>query len=166
MSTTRRLPSLPIHPRPNVGVEGYRLQVDGLVARPISLTVADLFTLPQHGLHEDFSCLEGWVVPDLDWRGVWLSDVLDAAGPEPGAEWVQASFGDFSLPLPLAKTTGALLALTLNGAPFPLDHGAPVRLMIPGGECFTSVKWLAHLELRAEPDENSARRIALTRIGL
>jgi DMSO/TMAO reductase YedYZ molybdopterin-dependent catalytic subunit len=166
MSTLRQLSALPVHPRPDLDLEGYRLRVDGLVAAPMELTVDDLLALPQHGLHDDFSCLDGWVVPDLDWRGPRLGDVIEMARPASRVGWVQASFRDFSLPLPLEKAPEMILALTLNGAPLALDHGAPVRLMVPDGECFTSVKWLAHLELREQPDENTARGIALARLGL
>lgn len=161
-----KLASLPVHPHPEVDAERYRLRVDGLVGHPLELTVADLQAMPQRGLHDDFECLEGWAVPDLHWRGVQLADVLDRADPDGEAKWVQASFGDFSLPLPLPEARAALLALTLDDAALTPEHGAPVRLLVPGGECFTSVKWLDHLELRAEPGENAARQIATTRIGL
>jgi DMSO/TMAO reductase YedYZ molybdopterin-dependent catalytic subunit len=166
--TTRpeKLASLPIHPHPEVDLEHYRLRVDGLVGRPLELTLAELQAMPQQGFDDDFACLEGWTVPDLHWRGVKLADVLDLTGATGEARWVQASFGEFSLPLPLSEARMALLALTLDDAALKPEHGAPVRLLVPGGECFTSVKWLDHLELRSEPGENAARQIATTRIGL
>ncbi|MCK9518151.1 MAG: molybdopterin-dependent oxidoreductase [Dehalococcoidia bacterium] len=164
MSTPRELSALPVHPHPTVDTRSYRLRIDGLVANSLALGVADLLALPQQRLQDDFTCLEGWTVPDLDWAGVRLGDVLDLVHPTPAAQWVQASFADFSLPLPLAEARAALLALTLDGALLAPEHGAPVRLLVPGGECYTSVKWLDHLELRAEPAENSAQEIALNRL--
>ena len=165
MSSIQRLFSLPVHPVPGRETERYALRVDGLVKAPLVLELDDLLALPQVSLRDDFACLEGWVVPELDWRGVRLGTVLNLAGPLPGTAWVQASFGEFSIPLSIERAADSLLALTLNGEPLPVEHGAPVRLLVPGGECFTSVKWLDHLELRAEPAPNRAKEIALKRIG-
>jgi DMSO/TMAO reductase YedYZ molybdopterin-dependent catalytic subunit len=94
-----------------------------------------------------------------------MREVLEQAGIDAKASWVQASVGDFSLPLPIDEARESLLALMLNGEPIPQAHGAPVRLLVPGGECFTSVKWLARLEIRNEPASNTAAEIALRRIG-
>ena len=165
MSSVQRLTALPVHPAPERDTGNYALRIDGLVEAPLALGVEELLALPQLSLRDDFACLEGWVVPELDWRGVRLGTVLDLARPLPGAAWVQASFGEFSIPLPIERAADSLLALTLDGAPLEAEHGAPVRLLVPGGECFTSVKWLDHLELRAEPATNRAKEIALARIG-
>lgn len=164
MPDVQRLESLPVHPHPEP-VAGYRLEVRGLVARPMSLTAEDLAGMPQDEIFDEFACLEGWTVPGLRWRGVRMREVLERAGIDAEASWVQASVGDFSLPLPVAQARESLLALTLNGEPIPQAHGAPVRLLVPGGECFTSVKWLARIEVRDEPATNTAAEIALRRIG-
>ncbi len=164
MPEVKRLESLPIHPYPEPAA-GYRLVIDGLVSRPLSLGAEDLAAMPQDEIFDEFACLEGWTVPGLRWRGVRMGQVLDRAGIAGDARWVQASAGDFSLPLPVDVARQSLLALTLNGEPIPQAHGAPVRLLVPGGECFTSVKWLARLELLAEPAPNTASEIALRRIG-
>lgn len=160
----RRLDALPVHPHPEVDAANFVLRVDGLVARPIALTPDDLRALPQHDFDADFVCLEGWVAPDQHWRGVALSDLLELAGPTEGARFVQASSGGFSLPMPIDDARRALLALVLDGAPLAPPHGAPVRLVVPGGACFTSVKWLDRLEVRAEPADDTARAIALARL--
>ena len=164
MPELQRLESLPVHPHPAAPPAGYRLRVDGLVDRPLELSPDELLALPEGALDDEFACLEGWTVPGLHWRGVLLTTVLELAGVRPDARWVQASFDNFSLPLPLDGAQDALLALSLNGSPIPIAHGAPVRLLVPGGECFTSVKWLDHLELLAEPADNSAERIARARL--
>lgn len=165
MSSVQRLGALPVHPVPERETDGYALRVDGLVEAPLALGVEGLLAMPQVSLRDDFACLEGWVVPELDWRGVRLGTVLEMAQVQQGANWVQASFGEFSIPLPIERAADSLLALTLDEAPLAVEHGAPVRLLVPGGECFTSVKWLDHLELRAEPAHNRAKEIALKRIG-
>jgi DMSO/TMAO reductase YedYZ molybdopterin-dependent catalytic subunit len=155
---------LPVHPHPDIDIDGYRLRVDGLATRPLELTRADLAALAQRTFDADFVCLEGWTAPDLHWRGVPLVALLDAAGVRPEAGYVQASFDDFSLPLSLADARTALVALELDGEPLPTEHGGPARLLVPGGACFTSVKWLTHLELRAAPDDNTAESIARARL--
>jgi len=164
MADVQRLESLPVHPYPEPA-EDYRLEVGGLVARPMSLTAEDLAAMPQEEIFDEFACLEGWTVPGLRWRGVRMREVLERAGADRDAGWVQASVGGFSLPLPMAEARESLLALALNGEPIPQAHGAPVRLLVPDGECFTSVKWLARIEVRSEPAANTASEIALRRIG-
>lgn len=155
---------LPVHPHTAIDPGAYRLRIDGLVAHPLELSLAELRALPQRNFDADFVCLEGWTVPDLHWQGVPLADLVDLAGVLPGARHTQASFDDFSLPLTLAEARTALVALTLDGEPLPPEHGGPARLLVPGGDCFTSVKWLTHLELRTEPAANTAKSIAMARL--
>jgi len=57
------------------------LRIEGLVVQCLDLTTADLETMPQHELRDDFRCREGWVVPDLRWGGVLLETVLALAKP-------------------------------------------------------------------------------------
>jgi DMSO/TMAO reductase YedYZ molybdopterin-dependent catalytic subunit len=141
------------------------LRIDGLVAECLDLRLAELELMPQHELRDDFRCREGWVVPDLRWRGVLLETVLALARPHREAHHVQASAGNFSISIPLDRAASALLAISLNGTNLSVEHGAPVRLVLPGGECFTSIKWLDHLEVRSEPGENTAETIALARLS-
>jgi DMSO/TMAO reductase YedYZ molybdopterin-dependent catalytic subunit len=156
---------LPVHdfPRPeNDRVHG--LRVDGLVSSRLELTLANLERLPQQDLVDDFTCLEGWSVPRVRWSGILLKDVFLFAKPFPDARYVQASAGNFTLPLPLERAGQALLAIRLDKNLLPREHGGPVRLIVPGGECFTSIKWLDHLELLAEPGPNTAKDVALRRL--
>lgn len=164
-SSGSRLDALPVHPMPEGVAEHPVLIVDGLVERPLRLTPEDLAALPAQPLTSDFRCSEGWTVPDLAWRGVPVREVLRLAGVDPAARWVQASAEAFSTPLPRAAADDALLALALDGRALPREHGGPVRLVVPGGACFTSVKWLDHLEVRAAPAPDTARQIALDRLG-
>lgn len=159
------LDTLPVHPVPDDLAEHPILTVDGLVAHALRLTPDVLAALPGQPLTRDFQCTEGWTVPDLAWRGVPLREVLHLAGADPAASWVQASAGEFSTPLPREAADAALLALALDGRPLPVEHGGPIRLVVPGGACYTSVKWLDHLEVRAAPAPNTAEQIALDRIG-
>jgi DMSO/TMAO reductase YedYZ molybdopterin-dependent catalytic subunit len=138
--------------------------VSGLVAHPRALTPDDLAAFPRVDLAEAFTCEEGWSVPGLEWRGLRLATVLALAAPLAGARYVRVRSGEYAVPLPLAEADNALLCDTLNGEPLPLEHGAPWRLIVAGGSCFTSVKWVTHLELTAEPGEASGEQIAKARL--
>lgn len=159
------LSALPVHPGGPATPENPRLVVDGLVQRRLELTPSDLAAFPPAAVTDDFRCLEGWSVPGLHWRGVALATLLDAAGVDANARCVQASAGEFSVPLSLEQARNALLATQLGDQPLPREHGAPVRLVVPGADCFTSVKWLDRIEVRTEPGPNTGREIALGRLA-
>jgi sulfite oxidase len=97
------------------------------------------------------------------WRGVRLADVIAAAGPRPearhaafvGAERAEEAkppqrFGG-SVPLEKALRPEVLLAWEMNGEPLPAVHGGPLRVVVPGYIGARSVKWLQHVDLRADP---------------
>jgi DMSO/TMAO reductase YedYZ molybdopterin-dependent catalytic subunit len=65
----------------------------------------------------------------------------------------------------LDQASAALLCDRLSGQPLPLAHGAPWRLLLPRGDCHTSVKWVTRLELCAEPGEQSGLQIASARLA-
>ncbi len=164
MSEPETRSALPLHPRAACQAPPGRLRIDGLVERPLDLSPDDLAALPQQALTDDFTCLEGWTVRDLDWRGVRLEALLELAAPQAEARWVQASAEEFSVPIPLDQARRALVATHLGDQPLSGEHGGPARLVVPGGVCFTSVKWLDRLELRADPGPNTAQSTALGRL--
>jgi DMSO/TMAO reductase YedYZ molybdopterin-dependent catalytic subunit len=155
---------LPVHPSDNAALWPGRLRIDGLVRHPLDLARAAVAALPHHDLTDDFTCLEGWVVPGARWRGIPLATLFEMAGVLPEAHWLQASAAGFSVPLPLDEVSGAMIATSLDGRDLPPEHGGPLRLVIPGGVCYAGIKWLDHLELLREPRENTARSIALARL--
>jgi DMSO/TMAO reductase YedYZ molybdopterin-dependent catalytic subunit len=157
--------SLPVHPVPHRPTTLPLVRVDGLVNRVLDLRPADLLALPQQEVVGDFTCVEGWTVPHVSWQGVPLREVLDLAGVRAEAHWLQASAGLFSVPLPDEVWETAFLALRLGDEDLSVEHGGPVRLVVPGQACFTSVKWLDHLEVRAAAGPNTAEEIALGRMA-
>lgn len=117
--------SLPVHERDDHKRPlPSSLHLDGLVARCLDLTLGDLELLPQKELRDDFKCREGWVLPDVNWRGVLLQTVLALAKPHREARHVQASTRDFSISLPLDRAADALLAISLNGTNLSVEHGS------------------------------------------
>ena len=159
---------LPVHPVPEAArqpAKTARLVVDGLVDEASTFSQADLAGLACVDLTEPFTCEEGWQVPDLSWRGVRLLDILAPCKPRPEARWVRVSAGPYAVPLSLDQADQAVLANELNAQPLDVEHGGPWRLVIPGGQCFTSVKWVEHLELCSEPGEASGEAIARARLS-
>ena len=160
------LEKLPVHAlEDRKTLQPHVLRVDDLVRRSLHLTLADLERLPQQDLSHDFTCLEGWTVPDVKWSGVLLEPILLLTEPSPEARYVQASAEKFSISLPRDLATHALLAIRLANCTLAFEHGGPVRLIVPGGECFMNIKWLDQLELRRDPGSNTGETIALGRIA-
>ncbi len=164
-----RYDALPVHPQVNnqQQPDGERgaLRLSGLIARPGTLSAEELSALPRGRLDEPFVCEEGWSVDGLVWEGILLREIVARRGPLPEARFLRVYAGDYWLALSLTDLEGALLCDCLNDAPLTAEHGAPWRLVLPGGACFTSVKWVDHLELVTEPGDGTAEQIARRRIA-
>lgn len=158
---------LPAHrlPADQVGLATGDIHITGLAWRGEALTPADLAKLPRAQFAGDFACEEGWRVEGLAWEGVALREVVALCVPLPDARYVRVGAGAFSYELSLDHLDRALLCDTLNGEPLTPEHGAPWRLVLADGACFTSVKWVSALAFTAEPGEATAERIARARIG-
>lgn len=169
--TNRQYEQLPLHRVPSRAkrrMESGRdvtLHVTGLVAHHRRLRASALRMLPRSDLVDVFGCEEGWTVPEQRWRGVRLADVLALAQPLPAARYVRACAGQYAVPLALSEARAALLCDELNGAPLSLEHGGPWRLVVPGGRCFTSVKWVERLEVSDTPGGADGERIARARLA-
>jgi DMSO/TMAO reductase YedYZ molybdopterin-dependent catalytic subunit/thiosulfate reductase cytochrome b subunit len=146
------------------GFPDYRLQVGGLVEAPASLSLADLRALGRSSQTTEHHCIQGWTAV-AQWAGVPLADVLSLVRPTPEARFAvfyamddkgltegEGRFGFFygSLPLRLAADPQCLLALEMNGAPLPVQHGAPVRLRVETQLGYKMVKWVTAVELVAD----------------
>jgi DMSO/TMAO reductase YedYZ molybdopterin-dependent catalytic subunit len=159
----------------------WRLKVDGLVDRPLSLSLRDLTNMPSQTNVVTLECAgngrstlnprvngEQWnfgAVSTAEWTGVPLVEVLDRTGPKPGAREVLFCGTDSgrvdgrddpihferSLRIDDARGSDVLLAYAMNGEPLPMQHGYPLRLIVPGWYAVASVKWLDRIELSGEP---------------
>ena len=140
---------------PAIDPAAWRLQVGGLVERPLSLSLADLKGLPRAEQVSDFHCVTGWSVDNVHWAGVRLDDLLAGAKPLPAAGALrfvsdEVPYED-SLTLEQALLPDVLLAYELDGAPLPRPHGAPARLVIPRMYGYKNVKWVTRIELVERP---------------
>lgn len=160
------LATLPQHPVSDVDSAEHLLRVCGEVEAAADYRLTELLRWSTAVQTEDFTCLEGWVVSDQRWEGVPLGSLIERARPKRGATHVLLGAKDFTLVLTLERAREGMLALTLNGGRLPVVHGGPMRFFLPGGECYTSIKWLDRAELLREPVDGTARDIARRRIGL
>ena len=135
----------------------WELLIDGLVARPLTLSFADLVSLERTDLVADFHCVEGWSVLDVPWNGVRLSQLLDSVEPLAAATHVAFhTVGDRyngSLPLAVAREPHTLLGYGVGGATLPLPRGFPVRVVVPRLLGYKNPKYVERVELTdaAEP---------------
>lgn len=141
------------------------LVVCGLVAQPRTLSAAELAALPRTRRAERFACEEGWAVERLTWEGIALREALSLCAPLPEARYARIYAGDYWLALSLDELDNALLCDRLNDAPLDRAHGAPWRLVLSGGACFTSVKWVGTIEVAADAGVQTAERIARGRLA-
>lgn len=147
---------------PAVNPDTWLLKVTGLVAREVQLSFADLMAKPLTERHITIACVSNNVGGDLIGNARWLGwpvrDLLALAGPQAGADMVLSRSTDgWTAGTPLEVLTDnrdALLAVGMNGEPLPLEHGFPVRLVVPGLYGYVSAtKWLTELKVTRFADD-------------
>jgi DMSO/TMAO reductase YedYZ molybdopterin-dependent catalytic subunit len=167
---------------PALEASSWRLQVGGLVERPLALTLRELTNMRSETVVVTLECAgngrylldppvdgEKWrlgAVSTAEWTGVPLVEVLDRAGIKPDATELVFRGADRgsvdghgtiaferSLPIDTARGSQALLAYAMNGESLPIQHGHLVRLIVPGWYGVASVKWLTAIDAVAEPFE-------------
>jgi len=164
---------------PEVDPETWRLEVDGVVERPLSLSLEELRARPAvdeivtlecagngRALVDPHVTSQPWLleaVGNARWSGTPLASLLEEAGMGEGAVEVLFTGLDRgveggerqsyarSLPLDEALRGEVLLAYDVNGTPLPPQHGFPLRLVVPGWYGMTSVKWLDRITVLDEP---------------
>jgi DMSO/TMAO reductase YedYZ molybdopterin-dependent catalytic subunit len=141
---------------PRVQAEDWRLRIHGLVDREVTLDFAALLASPLVERDVTLACVSnevgGNLVGNATWLGLPIAGLLRRAGPRPEADMVLSTSVDgFTCSTPLAALTDgrdALLAVGMNGAPLPIEHGFPVRMVVPGLYGYVSAtKWVVDLEV-------------------
>jgi DMSO/TMAO reductase YedYZ molybdopterin-dependent catalytic subunit len=166
---------------PDIERSSWRLDIGGLVERPLRMSLDELEDLPAQVKTVTLECAgngrtflepetpgEQWglgAVSTAEWTGVPLADLLERAGLKAGAHNVvfkgadgatheQAGAPgrfDRSLTLDEVRESEVLLAYLMNGEPLPVHHGHPLRAIVPGWYGVASVKWLAEVEVVDRP---------------
>jgi DMSO/TMAO reductase YedYZ molybdopterin-dependent catalytic subunit len=164
---------------PAVDPASWRLEVGGAVDRPLSISLDVLMRRPAVTSRVLIECAgngrarleprpvsQPWLleaVGQAEWTGTPLAPLLEEAGLSPAAvdvAFTGADHGvergveqDYARGLPLAEALRpeTLLVWAMNGAPLPPQHGAPVRLVVPGWYGMAQVKWLTRIDVLSEP---------------
>jgi DMSO/TMAO reductase YedYZ molybdopterin-dependent catalytic subunit/thiosulfate reductase cytochrome b subunit len=129
------------------GFADWRLRIDGMVARPSSLSLAELKGFPSRSQITHQACEEGWSFI-AEWTGVPLSYVLEQVGIHPQARYVFFfTFDEWwdSIDMDDALHPQTLLAYAMNGPELPLDHGAPLRLKVARQLGYKNLKYLSRI---------------------
>ncbi|WP_204343114.1 molybdopterin-dependent oxidoreductase [Micromonospora terminaliae] len=146
---------------PQVDPATWRLRIHGRVRRPLELSFDDLLARPMVERHITLACVSNEVGGDLignaRWLGVPIRELLDEVEPEEGADQVVGrSVDGWTCGTPTAVLRDgrdALLAVGMNGEPLPVEHGFPVRMVVPGLYGYVSAcKWVTELELTSFAD--------------
>lgn len=141
------------------GFSDWRLEIGGLVERPLSLSLADLRQAPSRAQITRHDCVEGWS-SIAKWKGARLGPLLDRAGVKPHARYV-AFFcadtleltldgtGDYYETIDLldARHAQTILAYEMNDKPLPVAHGAPIRLRLERQLGYKMAKYVMRIEL-------------------
>jgi DMSO/TMAO reductase YedYZ molybdopterin-dependent catalytic subunit len=149
---------------PIVDLDGWSLTIDGMVDRSLELTFDDLLAMPLIERDITLTCVSNSVggpyVGGARWIGVRLTDLLELAGVQDGVDQVFSTDVDgmtIGTPYELA-TDGrdAMIALGMNGAALPREHGYPARMVVPGLYGFISAcKWIERITLTTYADRDS-----------
>ncbi|AUZ35914.1 oxidoreductase [Arthrobacter sp. PGP41] len=149
---------------PEIDVDSWELRVHGMVEEEVRLTFQDLLDADLIESHVTLTCVSnpvgGNLAGNAKWLGLPLREVLKRAKPKDGADMVLSTSVDgFSASTPLAvlqDDRDAMLAIGMNGEPLPLEHGYPVRMVVPGLYGFVSAtKWVVDLEVTRFADSKA-----------
>jgi DMSO/TMAO reductase YedYZ molybdopterin-dependent catalytic subunit len=141
---------------PQLTTDAWRLRVHGMVDHEVSLTFDDLLRQPLVERFITLTCVSNEVGGNLMGNAVWLGyplkDLLSRAGTHSDADMVLSTSVDgMTISTPLAELTDgrdAMLAVAMNGSPLPVEHGFPVRMVVPGLYGYVSAtKWVVDLEV-------------------
>jgi DMSO/TMAO reductase YedYZ molybdopterin-dependent catalytic subunit len=130
------------------GFKDWRLSVDGMVARPVSLSLSDLRRFPVRSQITEVVCEEGWSYV-AEWIGTPLVEVLNASGLPPQARYIvyfsiDRNLWD-SIDMADALHPQTLLTWAMNDGDLPVSFGGPLRLRVPRQLGYKSLKFVNHL---------------------
>jgi DMSO/TMAO reductase YedYZ molybdopterin-dependent catalytic subunit/thiosulfate reductase cytochrome b subunit len=148
------------------GFAEYRLEVGGLVERPMTFSLDELERLGNESYIAKHNCIQGWSAI-AQWGGVPLANLMAAVGVKPEARHVafyafddkaitegdgRSGYFYGTIPMYLANRPQTILATEMNGEPLPIEYGAPVRFRIETQLGFKMVKWIRAIEFVADVD--------------
>lgn len=145
----KKWPILDLGQTPNIAKENWHLDIVGAVEFPTTWRWHELMSAPQTHKRSDIHCVTSWSRYDNNWDGVTTHDLLDAVRPKQDATHVLLTSNDgytTNLTLEDFASPEAMIVHSWEGKPLPLDHGGPVRLVVPHLYFWKSPKWLRKIE--------------------
>ncbi len=142
-------PVLDLGEQPTIDKRFWRLDVVGTVANPMSWDWPAFSAQPQTKLVTDIHCVTTWSRYDNTWEGVLTRDLLAAVMPADDAAFVLLqSYDGYTTNLPLEDfaVPDAMLVHSWQGAPLSVEHGGPLRLVVPHLYFWKSAKWIKQIE--------------------
>jgi DMSO/TMAO reductase YedYZ molybdopterin-dependent catalytic subunit len=146
---TEKFPVLHYGSVPRTDLKTWDFRVFGQVDNPFTLTWDQFKALPRKTVHTDVHCVTRWSKLDTDWEGVPIQEILKLAQVRPSATHVVAHAEQgytSNLPLTVLDDDDVLLADRFGGEPLELEHGYPLRLVVPKRYFWKSAKWIRGLE--------------------
>jgi DMSO/TMAO reductase YedYZ molybdopterin-dependent catalytic subunit/thiosulfate reductase cytochrome b subunit len=147
------------------GFADYRLEIGGVVERPVSLSLSELKRLPRQRQITKHCCIQGWSAV-AQWAGVPLKEIIEICKPLDTAKYIalyafdnkaqsepdSTAGGCFygTIHIDLARDPQTILAYEMNGQPLPVAHGAPLRLRVETQLGFMMVKYIKRIEFIAD----------------
>ena len=139
---------------PTVDANSWRLVINGLVSRPLTITYEQLKAMPSVPQIATLECISNKIANDFIgtaiWNGIKLKDLLEESGVKPNAKYIVfrcADGYDVGIPLERGLQEGSILAYGMNGETLDAKHGYPVRAIIPGLYGMMNPKWITEIEL-------------------
>jgi DMSO/TMAO reductase YedYZ molybdopterin-dependent catalytic subunit len=148
---------------PVIDANTWKLRIVGMVDREVEISFAELLALPMQESYVTLMCVSnevgGNLVGNAKWLGYPIRELLKRAGPQRGADMVLSRSSDgFTAGTPLGvlleEDRDCLLAVGMNGEPLPVEHGFPVRMVVPGLYGYVSAtKWVVELKVTRFADD-------------
>ncbi|MHA1229844.1 MAG: sulfite oxidase-like oxidoreductase [Candidatus Helarchaeota archaeon] len=131
----------------------WSLEIYGEVENPTNFTYQEFIRLPTVKIKVDIHCVTGWSLFDTEWEGVQFKTLFKIVKPKQEAKFVIFECadlnGNFTTSLPIIELMNeeTILAFKLNGEDLPIEHGGPVRSVVPKKYFYKSAKWVQKLKI-------------------
>jgi len=152
-------PVLDLGEQPDVSHAEWKLEIEGLVDNPVTLTWDEFMALPQIDDVSDFHCVTTWSRFENHWRGVRFKTIAELAVPQKDAHYILCTGYDFmpgtyipytvNVALARAVEDDVMLVHTWEGKPLPREHGGPCRMITPKLYAWKGAKWIRKIEFLA-----------------